>query len=869
MRRPTWICLIIIAAAINGIAPLTSSGEDPLAAQKATFFELKVRPILAAKCVQCHGVKKQEGKLRLDSLKSMLAGGENGPAVAPGQPVESLLVDAINYGDLEMPPTGKLDGKLIAILSEWIKMGAHWPDSKTNLIRTGVQGGFTAEEHAYWAFQPLPEAAVPAVHNRTASADWPTSPVDHFILHRLMQAELAPAPEAEARTLIRRLYLDLLGLPPSPTELDDALSQLGLAVGSPSSAKRGRIDEAAYRQLVDQLLESPHYGERWARHWLDIVRYADSDGYSADHYRPHAWQYRDYVVRSFNNDKPYDQFVREQLAGDELAPNDKDAVIATAFLRMGVYEFNQRDARSHWSLIMDETTDVVGEALLGVSIGCARCHDHKFDPILREDYYRLQAFFTPILWRDEAIATPEQHAQHDQRQAKWEALSEKVRKRIAEIDQPFIEAETKRAVELFPQEIQEIYRKPAEQRNSLEEQLAYLVHRQVLFAQTSLYKKAIKGKDGEERKALEKELAAFDKHKPTPLPTAMTVGDSEQPTSSTFIPDDRSQRDIAPDFLSILAKQPANISPSAKSPQSTGRRAALAQWITRPDHPLTTRVIANRIWQFHFGKGIVATPNEFGRMGQAPTHPKLLDFLASYLIDHDWKLKDLQRLIVCSSTYRQSAFHPQAEKFEAIDPGNKLIWRADIRRLDAEQVRDAMLTVSGELDRTIGGEGVLGDKPRRSLYVKRMRNTPDPILGVFDGASGFHSTSVRDVTTTPSQTLLMLNGDYVLKRAAAIADHVSDGAAKSDGERVDMACGLVLGRTPSPARRDQFVDFLRRQAKQTLANNAESEKQIKQQDSGPLPPRKTAAEKSIDARRQAMIDFCHVLLNSNEFLYVE
>jgi mono/diheme cytochrome c family protein len=834
-----WTCCLLIGSllAIPSVSKANTAGD----AAKMKFFESKVRPLLAAKCIRCHGEKKQKGDLRLDSLAAMIEGGESGAALVPGDPDESFLIDAINYESFEMPPTGKLDAEAIAVLTKWVKMGAPWPDAKTDIIRSKAETGFTDEERAYWAFQPIRKPQVP----QGDQTRWSKNPIDAFIYEKLEQSKLSPAPEADRFMLIRRLYLDLIGLPPSAEEMDEWSRRLDT---SPEG-------EDAYTQLVDHLLDSPHYGERWARHWLDVVRYADSDGYSADHYRPLAWRYRDYVVRSFNDDKPYDQFIREQLAGDELAPNNPDALTATTFLRLGVYEFNQRDARGHWTLIMNEVTDVVGEALLGFSVGCARCHDHKFDPILRKDYYRLQAFFTPMLWHDDVpTATAEQLAEFRTKQAAWETMTTDVRRRLHEIEQPYLEAEVKKndvaakkAVAMFPEEIQAIYHKPREQRSSLEEQLAYLVHRQVPLARTDLPEKTIKKEQREAWKELKKELAAFDRYKPKPLPTTMTIRDSARPISATFIPDDDTQKEIAPGFLSILDKELASIE---KTSGSTGRRTALARWLTRPDHPLTARVMVNRLWQHHFGRGIVATPNELGRMGQPPTHPKLLDYLAVTLIEEGWKLKALHRLIATSATYRQSAFHSQAERFEAIDPENKLRWRADIRRMDAEQVRDAMLAASGELDRTIGGERKAKDNTPRALYVRRMRNSPDAVLGVFDGASGMLSMAVRDVTTTPGQTLMMLNGSYVRERSVALARRVVSNGAKSDIDRVNLAHRFVFGLAPHANRLDRYVTFLGQQVDRAKTSEENS-------------------KPASDPRFEALADFCHVLLNSNEFLYVE
>ncbi len=795
---------------------------------EAKYFESKVRPLLVKNCFSCHGPKKQESGLRLDSREAMLKGGESDAAIVPGKPDESILIDAVNYNGFEMPPKRRLNEQQVYVLERWIKMGAPWP-ADSGEPKTAA-GRITDEERAYWAFQPVGNPAPPVL----ADDEWSTNDVDRFVLRTLRKSKLAPAPRADRPTLIRRLSFDLLGMPPTPAEVD-------AFVNDPSPS--------AYDALVERMLASPHYGERWGRHWLDLVRFAESDGYRADGHRPDAWRYRDYVIRSMNDDKPYDQFIREQLAGDELAPDDPDALVATAFLRHGVYEYNQRDARMHWSLIMDEMTDVTGEVLLGMSISCARCHDHKFDPILRDDYYRLQAFFAPILWRNDVpMANAQQHRQYQTQLAKWNDLTADIRGKIDELERKRVVAGADAAVIMFPDDIQAIYRKPPTERTSHEEQLAYLVHQQVLDKNKAT-RAGFKGEDKKQLDALKKELAVFDKHKPKPLPALQTVSDSSRAISPTFIPGGETGRVIEPGFLTILQESPAAIAPVASAPQSSGRRAALARWLTRPEHPLTARVFVNRVWQWHFGHGIVGTSSEFGRMGQQPTHPELLDYLTQQFLAGGWRLKSLHRAIVTSSTYRQSALHPAASAQEAVDPENKLRWRADVRRLNAEQARDAMLTASGELKRTVGGASVKSDVPRRSVYWKVMRNTPDPVLAAFDMADGFRSTSQRDVTTTPRQTLLMINGTYVLARAQALAKTLLAGNADS-GAIVREAYRRVLGRTPNERELDRARKFL-----DDLPD--------------PTEPAGKTTKATPTPRELAVTDLCHVLFNSNEFLYLD
>jgi len=832
------ICIICVSQlpAVRLHADEPKKNQQKLSPEHLKFFENKIRPVLVKQCVECHGEKKQKGGLRLDSKAGMLRGGESGPAIAPGKIDESMLIEAIKYESYEMPPSGKLADQTIRDFEAWVRMGAPDPRDEEVAVETHEIDWDQARE--YWAFQPLQDPEVPQI----ASDEAGINDIDRFIIHKLHTAGLTPAPQADRRTLIRRLYFDLTGLPPSPKAVDEFVNSQ---------------DPQAYEKIVDHLLESPHYGEHWGRYWLDLVRYGESDGYRADGYRPHAWRYRDYVVKSFNNDKPYDQFVREQLAGDELAPHDPDALVATGFLRHGLYEFNQRNARMHWQLIMEEKTDVVGEVFLGMSIGCARCHDHKFDPVLRKDYYRLQAFFTPILWRDDVpLATPEQKAAYQKQLAEWEAKTEAIRAQIDEIEKPYLKRSEAGVVKMFPEDIQEIYWKPKDQRNSYEEQMAYLVYRQVLDKRSSATK-SIKGDKKKKLDELKKQLAEYKQLKPKPLPSLMTVSDAKQPIAPTVIPGDKKRNNIPAGFLTVLDNSTADITPVETAPESTGRRAALAKWLTKPDNPLATRVIVNRIWQYHFGRGLVSTPSEFGNLGQPPTHPELLDYLTQRFLDGDWKFKNMHRLMLNSATYKQSAFHPQAAQAVAIDPENKLRWRTDIRRLRAEQIRDAMLSVTGELKQRLGGSSVPYAQPRRSLYLKVIRNTPDAMLASFDMADGFRSTSLRDVTTTPGQTLLMINGEYVLARAKAAAKQIlktisSDAPsdAPSDATKlVKQTYRLVLSREPSQTELAKVTSLFEPRLTGISKTANPKEKQKKQ--------------------LSVVTDLCHVLFNSNEFLYLD
>ena len=762
---------------------------------RTKFFETKIRPLLSARCFKCHGKEKQSGGLRVDAFSTLLKGGESGKALVPGKPDESLLVEAINWESFEMPPSGKLPAEEIALLTKWIADGAFWP-AHDAMLRDDAPAApkITDEDREWWAFQPVANPSVP----NADSAGWSRNEIDQFIARRLQNSKIQPAPEADRRTLIRRLYFDLIGLPPGNEEVDAFVND-----ESPD----------AWQKVVDRLLDSPQYGERWGRHWLDLVRYSESDGYRADGYRPTMWRYRDWVIKSFNDDKPFDQFVREQIAGDELDPGNPDAVVATAYWRLYLYEYNQRDVRGHWRAIIDELTDITGEAFLGMSVGCAKCHDHKFDPILRKDYFRLQAFFSSIEPRDDiALATPAEKAEFARKQSVWEKKTEKLRAQIDLIKAPYMASKRKSAVEKFPPDVREIAKRPVEEWNTHERQIMNLVQRQIDFEYDRM---KLKDEDQKKVDALNEELKKFDDLKPAPFPVSLTVTDAGRIPTPTAIPDDRKKQDNLPGILSVLDPEPAKVVPLEAAPESTGRRAALAQWLTSPENPLSTRVIVNRIWQYHFGKGIVETSSDFGHLGEPPSHPELLEWLTTYFIENGQSFKSMHRLILNSATYRQSATHPEASQIALIDPRNRLRWRWDIRRLAAEQIRDAVLATSGELDSKAGGPAVAASTPRRSVYTKVVRNSPDPMLKAFDVADGFNSTAARDVTTTPTQSLLMMNGKWMLDRSAAFAKRVDKAVAKnlSPGSNighasVQTAWQLAFGRKPDDAELDSAAAYL-------------------------------------------------------------
>ena len=627
----------------------------------------------------------------------------------------------------------------------------------------------------------------------------------------------------------RRVTFSLTGLPPAAEQVEQFEAD---------------SDPLGFEKWVDRLLASPRYGEHWARHWLDLVRYADSNGYKSDEYRPHAWRYRDYIVDALNNDKPYDKFVLEQLAGDEAKPGDPEALIATGYLRHWPYESNQRDLDKHWADIINEITDVTGEVFLGLSMGCARCHDHKFDPISQKDYYRLRAFFAAIDPDDSLVAATRRQVEDRERKlAKWREATKQLRVELGEIEEPAIARAEKPAVEKFHAKYQKLLVTPEGDLSPYDRQIKDMAYRLLLVEHKNMSKKIAQEKK-ERWEELRSELTKYDHLKPAPLPAVMAVRDIGPVAPPTKIPG-KGDDDIAPGFLTIFNSAPTRLEPLASAASdSTGRRLALASWLTNEGRFLTSRVMVNRIWQYHFGRGLVSTPNDFGHQGEAPSHPELLDWLARRFIDSGWSLKEMHRLILTSATYQQTAVRDAPERATMHDPDNRLLWRAPVRRLQAEQIRDATLSASGELDLEMHGEGENSKSSRRSIFLKVFRNRPEAIADAFDGADGFNSTAHRDVTTTAPQALLLMNGDWEVDRARALADRVASMGAGSLENQIHAAYCLVLGRKPIEAEWTEAEAFVEMSVQES-------------------PAASSAAE------REAVFDLCHMLLNSNEFLYVE
>ncbi|WP_442506686.1 DUF1553 domain-containing protein [Novipirellula sp. SH528] len=750
-----------------------------LSREQHDLFEIHVRPTLMRHCISCHGETKQEGGLRLTSLDDLLKGGESGPAIVVGKPNESLLVEALRYESFEMPPEEPLENELIDGLVNWIAAGAPWPAD----VMLKPLPKITDEDRAWWCYQPITDPKPPA----TERDEWCRGDLDRFILARLENEKLDPSFQADPQTLVRRIHFAITGLPPDAAAIRTA--------GSPN------FD---YEAMVDQLLQSDAYGENQARFWLDLVRYADSDGYRADHARPHAHHYRDYVIRSFNEDKPYDRFVREQLAGDEIDPGNRDAHVATMYMRHWIYEHNQRDVETQWHEILHDITETTSDVFLAQGLKCARCHDHKFDPLLQKDFFRMKGFFAAFQpAEDHPVADAETRRIYQEQYAKWEAATAEIRARLREIEYPVaIKHATREKADKFIPEIQEMIHKLPHERTPYEHQIASLAERQfdLLYDKLSEW---LSEEQEAERQQLHKKLAEFDSIKPAPLPTIDFVGSDVGPVAPvTYITDDKDKTPIAPGFITLLDESDAEITPPPASLRSTGRRTALAEWIASPENPLTARVIVNRIWQQHFGVGLVETSSDFGQLGVPPTHPQLLDWLASRFIEEGWSLKKLHRRILMSATYRQTSQRPLDEALAVADPNNQLLWRMNPRRLSGEEITDAVLTASGELK-----------SKKRAIYKTVRRNSLDPLLAAFDAPDRIRSVGKRHRTTTSPQALLLSNGTWSHDRAAAIAKRF---AQSGDEEMlIANAYQTLLSRHTSLDEVQMALEFLEHYAAAT------------------------------------------------------
>lgn len=675
---------------------------------------------------------------------------------------------------------------------------------------------WVAPRRNFWSFQKPVRPEVP----KTAG-DWVRTPVDAFVLELLREKKLTPSAEIDKEHLLRRVTLDLTGLPPTPGEVE-----LFLRDKSPD----------AYEKVVDRLLASPHYGERWGQRWLDVVRYADTNGYELDADRPHAWRYRDYVVESFNSGKPYSRFVEEQIAGDEMFPGDARALIATGFHRAGPIHLvgGNQDEEMNRQEVLTEMTGAIGAVYLGLTVGCARCHNHKFDPIPQSDYYRLQAVLAGTEGKDLPIATAEEKTAYEAAMKAYEDRLAPIKKEIEDIEKPY---KAKLRAERIPKlelKFRQALAIPKDQRNAEQKTLAKEAEDQIKVSWDELVA-ALNPEDKERRAGLRKQMHLIEYDKPDPPRTAYAVVNMEKPPVSHILKvgDHKKKLDpVEPGVLRVLPDAvPVPVAPN-------GRRAALAKWLTNPTHPLTARVMVNRIWQFRMGTGIVATPNDFGTLGTRPSNQKLLDWLATEFVARNWSVKAIDRLIVMSSVYRQVTTEDPAKA--KIDADNKYYWRMNRRRLEGEAIRDSMLAVSGLLNPKLGGKPILApiepevydlifteSEPdnlwpvdrdhtqyyRRSIYLLNKRTVRSPMLANLDQPDAMSSCPVRPVSTHALQALSLINSDFAQEQSAGLAKRLERECAADRTCQVNRAYLVALARSPKPAEREMARQFFNKGGK--------------------------------------------------------
>jgi hypothetical protein len=825
-----------------------------LGAAAEVSFQNDVLPLIEQRCGMCHSGPNAQQGLQVSMVAGLLRGGANGPAVVPGHPESSLLVAKISGEKPSMPPLGEpLTSEQVEVVRQWISEGA--TDDTGN-------GGAEAET-AWWSLRAIERPEPPAV-----DSTWPRTVIDRFILAKLTEKGLQPSREAERRTLIRRLTFDLHGLPATPGEV--------AAFVNDSSPE-------AYEKLVDRLLASPRYGERWGRHWLDVVHYGESHGYDKDKPRRNAWRYRDYVIQSLNDDKPYDRFVREQLAGDVLFPGDPSALIATGFIAAGPWDFvghaelreGTKDKKLARLLDRDDMVTATMSTFTSMTVHCARCHDHKFDPIPQKDYYSLQAVFAGVDRADRPYdddpATFAERRRLLSEAAQLEAVIRPLRAEVSELTSPRIEALMAEAEPLRQQRTLLVHAKTAgttpEERaenERLDRESAALA-KQIRSLDEQREQEQLSLLDAPRREQLEsaeKELAEVKARiKALPEPklayAAASVFEAQQRFTPAIQPrpvhllargDVMSPLEPSPPGgLSAVSDLPARFE-IPDSGDEGARRAALADWIVDKQNPLTWRSIVNRVWHYHFGKGLVDSPNDFGRMGAQPTHPELLDWLAVEFRDGGSSLKGLHRLILLSSVYRQSS--DSNAEFEKIDASNQYLWRMNRGRLDAESVRDSILAVTGSLDLAMGGPSVeqfhfkddhspvydyarfdveSPESLRRSVYRFIVRSVPDPFMESLDCPDASLLTPKRNVTLTAIQALALLNDPLVISQSRRFAQVLREHSAET-GEQIRLAYLRALGRTPRPDEIELLSGY--------------------------------AGEHGLE-------NLCRLIFNSNEFLFVE
>lgn len=804
--------------------------------EQIAFYETQALPALKANCYSCHGGDAASGGFSLASRASVLRGGVSGSVMLLTKPADSIFIHVINYADRKMPPQGKMPQGQIDILTKWVAMGLPWTPGAVKeapVIKHIIPPPVNAKTMSFWSFRHLKPQIVPIVKAKS----WITNPIDAFVLKKLEAAKLTPAPPVGKAALLRRAYYDLVGLPPTPDEV---------------RAFERDTSPRAYEKVVDRLLASPQYGEKWARHWLDLVRYAETNSFERDSPKPFVWRYRDYVIRSLNSDKPYDQFIREQLAGDELPKVTAETLIATGYYRLGQWDDEPSDPAQARYDELDDILATTGQTFLGLTVNCARCHDHKLDPIPQKDYYRMLSFFQGVTRYGDRLP--------GDRPASLRIIAtEDEKRRFAAED-----AVHKTHLATLEAQRMAIQNSINDFSNVDKEELKHEQNR------IPLLKKRVPAKLSPESFAefttLSKQVTDLTNAPPKGLDEALAVTENSHAPIKTFVlmrgnphvPGD----EVEPAFLSVLAPPKPEIATATSDALSSGRRLALANWIASKDNQLTARVMVNRLWQHHFGRGIVRSSSNFGSLGTPPTHPELLDWLASEFMRNGWKLKPLHKLIMMSSAYRMSSKgNPKAL---AKDPENELFWRFDMRRLDAEEIRDTVLAVNGSLNAkvmfgpsiypTIPEEVLAGqsrpgdgweksspeDKARRSIYIHIKRSLTVPLLASFDAADTDASCPVRFATTQPTQALGMINSAFINDQAQLFADSLRKQVSDDMNKQVRLCLWRVLQREPTAGEVGRGVKFIA-----------------------------TIRKEQNVSEKDALRYFCLLALNLNEFIYLD
>lgn len=947
--------------------------------EQIAFFEKEVKPLLTETCFKCHGLEKTKAKLNLLSRVGLLKGGVQGPAINEKEPAKSLLLEMLTYKDDEhsMPPDGKLDAAKVATLTKWVSMGAPYtgkeaPPKEEPVVVEHVQKVKTAED--WWAYKKLVKPAAPAVKN----AAWVRNPIDAFVLGKLESEGLAPVEPASKLALVRRAYYDLIGLPPTPAEADAFVADK-----SPD----------AYEKLIDKLLSSPQYGEKWGRHWLDLVRYAETNGYERDGAKPFAWRYRDYVIRAFNEDKPYDRFIKEQIAGDELDDASTDSIIATGFYRLNVWDDEPADRKLAKYDVLDGILSTACQSVLGMGIGCARCHDHKKDPISQKDYYSLLAFIQDVsdmqtrdITRD--INSPEQEKEYQKQLAEKRVREEELLAKIKKVEEQIKESGAQNTVKTEPKAGTQDDPLPDARRGP--QKWLYTTTRPNndewtwINYDTGTWTEALSGfgrgapgtnklthtkwtgediwlrkffdlkevstqlkmsiyHDEDAEIYLNGKLAAkysgfirdYEVHALTPeqlkllepgknliavhchqtsggqyIDVGVVLTDAPSSPEAVIAKAPRTLQDeyqslkkqlegsrtsgvnsggmkvmavfeagrsptniflrgnpnldggvVAPAFPHILGDAAPVIPAPKPGAKTTGKRRVLAEWMASKDNRLTSRTMANRLWQYHFGRGICRTSSDFGQLGELPTHPELIDWLACEFVARGWSMKEMHKMIMTSNTYMLSSKDNAAAL--AKDPNNNLFWRFDMRRLSAEEVRDSILAVNGTLNLKMFGPSIYTEVPfevlatssqpknawgqsppeertRRSVYIFVKRSLNEPILNTFDQADTDSSCPVRYTTTVPTQSLTSLNSKFFNDQAAILAQRLKKEAGEDVAAQVKLGLRLVMGRDPNQKEIDRGVNLIHR-----------------------------FMEKDKLTVEKALVDFCLMALNLNEFIYLD